>query len=71
MCAFLLLRGYSRSKMRLLKWSGLCFTCLTLSNSLIYFDVIIFPDIEILPLRNLLTFLGLSVLIGGMIKETV
>jgi hypothetical protein len=70
-CTVLLLRGYLRSGMRLLLWSTICFFCLFLANVLTYIDLIIFPDIDLLAIRNVITLTGLSVLIHGMIQETV
>lgn len=70
-CAFLLLRGYLITKMKLLLWSTLCFIALTSTNILVYVDLIVLPEIDLLTLRNCVTFLGLSVLIFGMIRETV
>ena len=39
LCAVLLLRGYARSRVPLLLWSGLCFIGLTLNNVLLFIDV--------------------------------
>ncbi|MDY6945802.1 MAG: DUF5985 family protein [Pseudomonadota bacterium] len=38
-CSVLLLRGYARSRSRLLLWSGLCFLGLTVSNALLFIDL--------------------------------
>lgn len=38
-CAILLLRGFARSRSRLLLWSGLCFVGLTVSNALLFIDL--------------------------------
>lgn len=38
-CGILLLRGYARSRSRLLLWSGLCFLGLTVSNALLFVDL--------------------------------
>lgn len=38
-CAILLLRGFARSRSRLLLWSGLCFAGLTVSNALLFIDL--------------------------------
>ena len=43
LCAVLLLRAYVRVRSRLLFWSGLCFTGLTLSNGLLVIDLIFVP----------------------------
>lgn len=39
LCAVLLLRGFARSRSRLLLWSGLCFVGLTVSNTLLFVDL--------------------------------
>jgi hypothetical protein len=39
--AILLLRGFARSRSRLLLWSGLCFAGLTLSNVLLFVDLVL------------------------------
>lgn len=70
-CIFLLLRGYLRTRMNLLLWSTICFFCLTVSNILVYVDLIIIPEVDLAFVRNCITFLGLSILIYGMIRETV
>jgi hypothetical protein len=70
-CALLLLRGYRRSKMRLLLWSTICFTCLTLANIGTYIDLVVFQDVDLQLARGCVTILGLGALIFGMIKETV
>jgi hypothetical protein len=44
MCAVLLLRGFMRSRSRLLLWSGLCFAGLTLSNGLLFVDLVLLPS---------------------------
>lgn len=43
LCAVMLLRGYFAGRRRLLLWSGLCFAGLTLSNVLLFVDLVIFP----------------------------
>ncbi len=70
-CCVLLYRGYRDSRMRLLLWSALCFLFLAGSSVLVYVDMIIYPDGDLLTLRNLTTMVGLGVLIFGMIEETV
>ena len=39
-CAILLLRGYFRTRVRLLLWSGLCFAGLALNNALLVYGLI-------------------------------
>ena len=71
LCAVMLLRGFRRSGTRLLLWSAICFVLFAVSNVLIYVDLIMFPDVEIFIFRNVLTLSGLTILLYGLIWETV
>lgn len=68
-CAGLLLRGYSRVRQRLLLWSGLCFVGLAFANVLIYVDLVIFPQIDLYPLRLGTTTLAMLLLVYGLVWE--
>lgn len=68
-CAFLLLRAYERTGMRLLLWSGACFTVLTLNNVLIAVDLIIFPRTDLFVLRNATGLIAIALLLYGLIWE--
>jgi hypothetical protein len=68
--AFLLLRGYARSKARLLVWSGLCFVGLTVNNVLLFVDKIILPDAVDLTLwRSAAALAALALLLYGLIWD--
>lgn len=69
-CALLLLRGYMRSKMRLLLWSSVFFFALTLDNLIVFLDLIVFPEVNLSLLRNSFTLVGLVLLIYGLIHES-
>ena len=69
-CSVLLWRGYRRSKMRLLFWSSLCFGILAFANLILIFDLVIFPEVYILPYRTSVTLIGLLVLVYGLIFES-
>jgi hypothetical protein len=70
-CAVLLLRGYSRSGMRLLLWSGLCFVALALSNVLLFVDlVVIGPETDLSLLRISLALVGVATLLYGLIWDS-
>src|SRR5688500_18179078 len=47
LCAVLLLRGYARSRARLLFWSGLCFVGLALNNFLLVLDVNVISHVDL------------------------
>ena len=69
-CAVLLLRGYARSRVRLLLWSGLCFAGLALNNVLLFIDVRVLPETDLSLVRTLPAVAGIAVLIYGMVWET-
>ena len=72
LCAVMLLRGYFKSGVRLLFWSGLCFVGLTIDNLAIYADLVIFSDVDsdlIRLFRLIPGFVALSLLLYGLIWE--
>jgi hypothetical protein len=68
-CAILLFRGYSRTGLRLLFWSGMCFGALTITNALLFIDLVVYPSGDLRPWRSGVTLLGLSMLLYGLIVE--
>ncbi len=69
-CALLLLRGYAHSKQRLLLWSGLCFGGLTISNALIFVDLVMFPDVDLYVWRLSSAAIGMAFLLYGLIWDS-
>lgn len=70
LCAVLLFRGYARTRVPLLMWSGLCFVGLTLNNLLLFIDVQIAPMIDLSTWRTVPALVGVLLLLYGMIWET-
>ena len=68
-CAVLLLRGYRRSRARLLLWSGLCFVGFTLNNVLLFIDTQVIPQIDLSTVRSLPILAGLALLLYGLVWE--
>ena len=68
-CAVLLLRGYLRSKARLLMWSSLCFIALTLNNIVLFVDKILLPEKDLTLLRTGTALVGLVLLVFGLIWD--
>ena len=66
----LLWRGYRRSRQRLLYWSSLCFAIMAVSNGLLILDLVLLPDVNLLPWRSATTQAALFVLIFGLIFES-
>lgn len=70
LCAVLLLRGYSRRRTRLLFWSGLCFAGLTLSNALVFMDLVVAPQIDLYVWRLGSAALAMLLLLYGLVWES-
>ena len=68
-CALLLLRAYTRTRQKLLLWSGFCFIGLTLSNFLIVVDLVIFPDVSLYRWRLAAAAISMLLLLYGLIWE--
>jgi hypothetical protein len=68
-CAVLLLRGYRRSRQRLLLWSGLCFAGLALNNALLVIDVGVVPERDLSLVRTLPALAGIALLLWGFIWD--
>jgi uncharacterized protein DUF5985 len=68
-CALLLIRGYFRSRAKLLLWSSLCFFGLTISNLLIFADLILFPNVDLYFWRLTSAALAMIVMVYGLIWE--
>ena len=63
-CAVLLLRGFARSRARLLLWSGLCFVGFFINNALLVVDARIVYDLSVV--RSLPSVLGVVLLLYGL-----
>lgn len=70
LCATLLLRAYGKVRRRLLLWSGLCFAGLTVSNGLIFLDLVVVPDVNMYTWRLGIAAISLLLLVYGMIFES-
>lgn len=69
-CALLLFRSYSQTRVKLLFWSAICFALLAVNNMLVTIDLIVFPTIDLLPVRKLAAIFAVSVLLFGFIWES-
>jgi hypothetical protein len=68
-CTVLLLRGFRRSRARLLLWSALCFLGLAIGDSiLLLYTLALVPGLEIV--RGIVSLAGISFLIYGLIFDT-
>jgi hypothetical protein len=68
-CAGLLLRGYHRSRAALLLWCGLFFVAMTIENTILFVDLFIVPDIDLLIVRRSVGLVGALVLMYGLVSD--
>lgn len=69
-CAALLFGSYLKTRTRLLFWSAISFVCLAVNNFFVLGDLILFPDINLLPMRYIAAFAAVCSMIYGFIWET-
>lgn len=69
-CALLLLRGYLRSRIRLLLWSGICFCFLSLNSLAVLFDLLILPQYDLQAWRHAASLVAVGVLLFGLVWES-
>ncbi|HTU33492.1 MAG TPA: DUF5985 family protein [Candidatus Acidoferrum sp.] len=69
-CGVLLLRGYARSRSKLLLWSAICFLGLAVSNALVFADLVLLPNIDLYFWRLLTASIAMVALMYGLIWES-
>jgi hypothetical protein len=67
LCTLLLVRGYLKTRTRLLFWSAVCFGCLTVNNLLVITDLVIFPGVDLAIWRTVSALVGVSVLLFALL----
>lgn len=70
-CCLLLIRSYRRNRSKVLLWTAVCFVLLAVDNLLVVLDLIVFPSIDLSPLRLVATLLAVSSLLIGFVWEFV
>jgi hypothetical protein len=68
-CGLLLLRGYLRSRTRLLLWCAVSFLTLCVENVVLFIDDVVVPTTDLRPVRHVLAFAAVSALLFGLIWE--
>ncbi len=68
-CAVLLVRGYRRTRVRLLFWSALCFAAFAVNNIALIVDVRVLTERDLSLLRTLPSLVGIALLIFGLVWE--
>ena len=70
LCAVLLLRGWLRTRSRLLLWSAACFALLAVNNAILFVDLSVWTEVDLGAWRTGTGLAGLSVLLAGLIWES-
>ncbi|RKH42266.1 DUF5985 family protein [Corallococcus llansteffanensis] len=68
-CALLLLRAWRRTRVKLLLYSGLCFSILTLNNVMLFVDLVLIPEQDLSLARTCTSLLASGVLLFGLIWD--
>ena len=69
LCALLLLRGYLRTRTRLLMWSTWCFVGLAINNILLFIDLVMLPNVDLRLVRSGSALVSILLLVIGLIWE--
>lgn len=71
LCSTLLLRAYAQGRVKLLLWSGLCFVGLTLSNALLFIDLVVTGEaIDLYFARLATAATAMALLLYGLVWES-
>jgi len=68
-CAYLLVRSYLSNRTRLLLFSAICFVFLAANNLIVVVDLLILPEVNFVPWRQLTALAGVMVLLFAFIWE--
>jgi hypothetical protein len=72
LCAWIawsLARHHARTRSRVLFWSAMCFSVLTLSNLMLVFDKLLLPGQDLAVMRKGTALLAICLLLYGLVFE--
>ena len=69
-CTVLLIRGYRERRYPLLLWSALCFAFLTANNVILFFDMLVFPAVDLRLWRLSTALVGVLCMLYAFIWES-
>jgi hypothetical protein len=69
-CTAMTGRAWLKSRVRLLLWCSLCFLFLAINNVFLFFDLVIFPQEDYTVFRSTSNFIGLFILVFGLIWDS-
>jgi hydrogenase/urease accessory protein HupE len=68
-CTVLLTGRYRKTRVQLLFWSALAFLAFTITNVLLFVDLVLVPDVDLVIVRNAVTLGGVLILLYGLIHN--
>lgn len=68
-CAWLLIREYRRSRLRLLLWSSIAFVGLAINNALVFTDFVLVPERDLALLRVLAALASVAALLYAFVWD--
>ena len=68
-CTVLLIMRYRKTRVDLLFWSAVAFLAFTVTNVLLFVDLVVLPEVDLSTMRNGFTFTGVLVLLYGLIHN--
>jgi hypothetical protein len=68
-CTILLIRSYLKNHVKLIFWSAICFCGQLLSNCILFFDLILFPQVDFSIARLIPAFIGALLLTYSLIWD--
>jgi hypothetical protein len=71
LCFALLARAYRRGRNPLLLWSSVAFLFFSAGNILLFLDMIVFPEVDLMLYRSLLNLCGILVILPRLIRQAV
>jgi len=68
-CTILLIRTYAHNRTKLLLWTALGFVGLSLNNLALLLDLVVFPAVDLIALRQLAALGAVILLLYGFVWE--
>ncbi|KQT07613.1 DUF5985 family protein [Ramlibacter sp. Leaf400] len=69
-CFVLLFRAWRSSRVRLLFWSALCFAGMTINNTLLVLDKVVYPtEVDLSTWRLAMALVAVGLLVFGLVWE--
>lgn len=69
LAAIMLWQNFRKTGFRLLFWSSICFFALTVNNTMLFVDVVLYPTADLAVFRTLPAVFGFGALLFGFIWE--